>query len=101
MGNGPEASGDGWRYRGRGLGRDNYAACSEALFGDSRLLDTPELLEHPVYAAMSAGWFWQKAGLNTLADQGDLLTITKRINGGISGLDDRKALYARALEVLQ
>ncbi|WP_295485029.1 glycoside hydrolase family 19 protein [uncultured Pseudomonas sp.] len=105
MGNGPEALGDGWRYRGRGLiqvtGRDNYAACSEALFGDSRLLSTPELLEHPVYAAMSAGWFWQKAGLNTLADQGDLLTITKRINGGTSGLDDRKALYARALEVLQ
>ncbi|AXA25896.1 MULTISPECIES: glycoside hydrolase family 19 protein [Pseudomonas] len=105
MGNRPEASGDGWLFRGRGLiqvtGRSNYAACSEALFGDSRLLNTPELLEHPVYAALSAGWFWQKEGLNSLADKGDLLAITKRINGGTSGFDGRKALYERALEVLQ
>lgn len=105
LGNTPEADGDGQKYRGRGLiqvtGRDNYAACSEALFGDSRLLNTPELLEHPVYASMSAGWFWQKKGLNGLADQGDFLTITKRINGGTNGLEDRQALYKRALEVLQ
>lgn len=105
LGNTPEPDGDGQRYRGRGLiqvtGRSNYEACSEALFGDSRLLNTPELLEQPVYAAMSAGWFWQRVGLNTLADKGDFLTITKRINGGTNGLDDRKALYKRALEVLQ
>lgn len=105
LGNTPEADGDGQLYRGRGLiqvtGRANYEACSEALFGDSRLLNTPELLEQPVYAAMSAGWFWQRAGLNTLADKGDFLTITKRINGGTNGLDERKALYQRALEVLQ
>ncbi len=105
LGNTPEADGDGQKYRGRGLiqvtGRDNYAACSEALFGDSRLLNTPELLEHPVYASMSAGWFWQKKGLNGLADQGDFLTITKRVNGGTNGLEDREALYKRALEVLQ
>jgi len=105
LGNTPEADGDGQLYRGRGLiqvtGRANYEACSEALFGDSRLLNTPELLEQPVYAAMSAGWFWQRAGLNTLADKGDILTITKRINGGTNGLDERKALYQRALEVLQ
>ncbi|MNJ34748.1 Chitinase class I [compost metagenome] len=105
LGNTPEADGDGQKYRGRGLiqvtGRANYEACSEALFGDSRLLATPELLEQPVYASMSAGWFWHRAGLNTLADKGDFLTITKRINGGTNGLEDREALYKRALEVLQ
>lgn len=104
LGNTPEADGDGQKYRGRGLiqvtGRANYEACSEALFGDSRLLNTPELLENPVYAALSAGWFWQKAGLNTLADKGDFLTITKRINGGTNGLADRQALYERAWKVL-
>ena len=104
LGNTPQADGDGQKYRGRGLiqvtGRDNYAACSEALFGDSRLLNTPELLEHPVYASMSAGWFWHKAGLNSLADKGDFLKITKRINGGTNGLEDREALYERAIEVL-
>lgn len=105
LGNTPVADGDGQKYRGRGCiqvtGRANYEACSEALFGDSRLLNTPELLEQPVYAAMSAGWFWQKEGLNTLADKGDFLAITKRINGGTNGLADREALYKRALEVLQ
>ncbi|UVE43219.1 glycoside hydrolase family 19 protein [Pseudomonas chlororaphis] len=104
LGNTPEADGDGQKYRGRGLiqvtGRANYQACSEALFGDSRLLNTPELLENPVYAALSAGWFWQRAGLNSLADKGDFLTITKRINGGTNGLVDREALYERALKVL-
>ncbi|MNM29967.1 Chitinase class I [compost metagenome] len=105
LGNTPVADSDGQLYRGRGLiqvtGRANYEACSEALFGDSRLLNTPELLEQPVYASLSAGWFWQKEGLNSLADKGDILAITKRINGGTNGLVDRKALYNRALEVLQ
>ncbi|AQT08938.1 glycoside hydrolase family 19 protein [Pseudomonas protegens] len=104
LGNTPEADGDGQKYRGRGLiqvtGRANYEACSEALFSDARLLNTPELLETPVYAALSAGWFWQRAGLNSLADKGDFLTITKRINGGTNGLADREALYQRALKVL-
>jgi putative chitinase len=104
LGNTPEADGDGQKYRGRGLiqitGRANYEACSEALFGDARLLNTPELLEHPVYAAMSAAWFWHRAGLNTQADKGDFPTITKRINGGTNGLADREALYERALKVL-
>lgn len=104
LGNTPEADGDGQKYRGRGLiqvtGRANYEACSEALFSDARLLTTPELLEHPVYAAMSAAWFWHRAGLNTQADKGDFLTITKRINGGTNGLADREALYERALKVL-
>lgn len=105
LGNSPEADRDGQKYRGRGLiqvtGHDNYEACSEALFGDSRLLVTPELLEQPVYASMSAGWFWQSRGLNTLADQGDFEKITRRINGGLNGWPDRQKLYRRALEVLQ
>lgn len=105
LGNTPEADGDGQQYRGRGLiqvtGHDNYEACSEALFGDSRLLATPELLEYPVYAAMSAGWYWQRNGLNTLADSGDLAAITRKINGGTNGLAERQALYERALQVLQ
>ncbi|MEE1902666.1 glycoside hydrolase family 19 protein [Pseudomonas inefficax] len=111
LGNTPQADGDGQRYRGRGLiqitGRDNYEACSEALFGDSRLLNTPDLLEQPVYASLSAGWYWQRAGLNTLADKvasaddSVFESITRRINGGLNGLKDRQALYKRALEVLQ
>ncbi|MEG8202414.1 glycoside hydrolase family 19 protein [Pseudomonas sp. 5FOS] len=111
LGNTPQADGDGQRCRGRGLiqitGRDNYEACSEALFGDSRLLNTPDLLEQPVYASLSAGWFWQRAGLNDLADKvagaddSVFESITRRINGGLNGLKDRQALYKRALEVLQ
>ncbi|MBL3830006.1 hypothetical protein EGV01_30195 [Pseudomonas syringae pv. theae] len=89
-------------YRGRGLiqitGRANYAACGEALGLD--LLKHPELLERPEHAAMSAGWFWHRAGLNTFADKSDFLTITKRINGGTNGLADRQALYERALKTL-
>lgn len=106
LGNTPEADGDGQRYCGRGLiqvtGRNNYLACSEALFGDGRLLSTPELLEHPVYAALSAGWFWHQAGLNALADKGPTAfeAITRRINGGLNGQDDRLAIYKRAEQVL-
>lgn len=94
--------GDGWKYRGRGLfqvtGRTNYAACGEALGLD--LINQPELLEQPQYAAMSAAWFWSKKGLNTLADQGDFVKITRRINGGTNGMADRQALYDKALKVL-
>ena len=99
---GNTVAGDGSKFRGRGLiqvtGRANYAACGEALGLD--LLKHPELLEEPQHAAMSAAWFWHRAGLNTLADAGDFLLITKRINGGTNGLADRKALYDRALKVL-
>ncbi|MEW2924159.1 glycoside hydrolase family 19 protein [Pseudomonas juntendi] len=103
LGNTPEADGDGQKYRGHGLiqitGRDNHARCGEALGLD--LLNHPELLEQPEHAANSAAWFWHKEGLNSLADKGDILAITKRINGGTNGLEDRKAIYKRALEVLQ
>ncbi|NMY07718.1 glycoside hydrolase family 19 protein [Pseudomonas veronii] len=100
MGN--TAPGDGWKYRGRGLiqvtGKTNYAACGEALGLD--LINQPELLEQPQYAAMSAAWFWSANGLNTLADAGDLAKITQRINGGTNGMADRQALYDKALKVL-
>jgi putative chitinase len=99
---GNTVKGDGSKYRGRGLiqitGRANYAACGEALGLD--LLSKPELLEQPQYAAMSAAWFWSTRGLNTLADQGEFVKITRRINGGLNGLADRQALYNKALEVL-
>lgn len=104
LGNSPEADGDGQKYRGRGLiqitGRNNYLACSKALFSDDRLLRTPELLEQAECAANSAAWFWNSRNLNALADVGDFLGITRRINGGINGLADRKSLYERALRVL-
>ena len=102
LGNTPEDDGDGERYRGRGLiqvtGTDNYRACSLALFGDGQhLLDHPELLEQPELAARSAGWFWQSNGLN---DEADFRRITRRINGGYNGMDDRLAYFARAKKVL-
>jgi len=102
MGNGSEESGEGSKYHGRGLiqltGKENYERCGEAI-GVS-LSDQPGLLAQPDYAAMSAGWFWNKKGLNDLADAGDYETMTKRINGGLIGLDDRKAKIAKALSVL-
>lgn len=95
-------AGDGFKYRGRGLiqvtGRANYAACGEALGVD--LVNQPEVLELPQYACLSAAWFWATKGLNTLADAGDFLTITRRINGGTNGLAERQAFYAKALQVL-
>jgi putative chitinase len=85
--------GDGAKYIGRGLiqltGKDNYKAVTEALGED--LLANPQLLEEPRYAALSAGWFWNKKGLNALADANDIDTMTKRINGGSIGIADRKA----------
>lgn len=94
--------GDGFKYRGRGLiqitGRANYAEVGEALATD--FIDNPELLEEPDMAVRSAMWFWQKHGLNELADVGDFSRITIRINGGTNGLADRQALYAVAKNTL-
>jgi putative chitinase len=102
MGNGTEETGDGWRYRGRGLkqltGKENYERCGSGLGVD--LVSNPDWLLDPKYAALSAGWFWNKHNLNDLADTGDYETMTKRINGGLIGLDDRKAKIAKALQVL-
>ena len=104
LGNTPEPDGDGQKYRGRGLiqitGLNNYRQCSFGLFGDERLLSLPELLEQPQWAAESAAWFWEQNGLNELADRGQFNSITRRINGGLNGLQDRLEIWARARAVL-
>ena len=102
MGNGSAGSGDGWRYRGRGLiqitGRANYAQSGAELGLD--LINKPELLEQPMYAALSAAEWWHRNGCNELADTGDMAAVTRRVNGGLTGLDDRLKLYSAALRYL-
>jgi putative chitinase len=94
--------GDGYTYRGRGLiqltGREMYAKCGNSLGID--LIDNPDLLLTPQYAALSAGWFWNKHGLNLLADAQEYGTMTRRINGGTTALDERIAKITKALQVL-
>lgn len=102
MGNGNEASGDGWRFCGRGLiqltGRNNYEAFAESI--ETPVEEIPEYLATFEGAAQSACWFWDTNDLNKWADKGDILTLTKKINGGTLGLDDRIKHYKHALEVL-
>lgn len=102
LGNGSAGTGDGWRYRGRGLiqitGRSNYQRCGAALGVD--LLTRESLLEQPMYAALSAGWFWHQAGLNALADKLDIAKISRTINGGTHGLAERIELTHKALHAL-
>jgi putative chitinase len=94
--------GDGFRFKGRGLiqttGRANYEATGAALGVD--LLMAPETLAEPGYAARSAAWYWKTHGLNELADLGAFTLITRRINGGLTGIDDRMALWEKAKEVM-
>ena len=101
MGNGPEASGDGFRYCGRGLiqltGKSNYQAFADSL--QMAVEDVPTFLATFEGAIQSACWFWESTNLNQYADSGDILTMTKRINGGTIGLADRQAHYNHALEV--
>lgn len=91
--------GDGKKYKGRGYiqitGRNNYAAVSRFIFGDLTLIDNPELLATPQYAMLSAFWFWHSRNLNALADINYLKTVTRRINGGLNGLEDRLKNYNR------
>ena len=102
MKNGPESSGDGWRFRGRGLiqltGRDNYTRFAEGL-GIS-LDETVAYLETPEGAVSSAGWFWDNNDLNKFCDRDDFVGLTKRINGGTIGLEDRLHHYKIALAAL-
>ncbi len=81
-------------------GAANYLRCSQALFGDKRLLVEPELLEQPEHAAQSPGWFWWGVGLNELVDRDEFTRITRHINGGLNGLEDRKRIWRRTREVL-
>ena len=102
MGNGDEASGDGYRYCGRGLiqltGKNNYTMFAESL--EMAVEDVPEYLETFEGAVQSACFFWEQNNLNQWADKGDILTMTKRINGGTIGLEDRIKHYNHALHVL-
>jgi putative chitinase len=101
MGNGPESTGDGYRYCGRGLiqltGKSNYEAFAADMGWP--LAEATEWLSTEEGAAWSAGWFWDSRELNQWADKGDILTVTKKINGGTIGLEDRKSHYEAALEI--
>jgi putative chitinase len=101
MGNGDEASGDGYRYCGRGLiqltGKSNYEAFAESI--ETPVEEAAAYLETFEGAVQSACWFWETNNLNRFADTNDILTMTKRINGGTIGLEDRMKHYAHALEV--
>jgi putative chitinase len=102
MGNGPEETGEGWLYHGRGLiqltGKDNYTLAGDALNMD--FIHSPDYVLVPKYAALTAGWFWNKRNLNKEADAKDFTGMTKKINGGTIGLDDRIAHIKHAQEVL-
>ena len=102
MGNRDEASGDGFRFRGSGFlqltGHSNFYHAGQALGVD--FIMQPELVRTPMYAAQTAGWFWQTHKLNQYADSGDFVTMTKRINGGTIGLEDRIKHINHALHVL-
>jgi putative chitinase len=103
MGNGDEASGDGFRYCGRGLiqltGKSNYQSFADSL--EMNVEDVPDYLSTFEGAAQSACWFWESNNLNQWADKGDILTLTKRINGGTIGLEDRIKHYEHAMHILQ
>ena len=102
MGNGPAGSGDGYRFRGRGLiqvtGRENYRAASAAL--GVPLSDLPAWMETRDGAARGAAWWWAAHGCNALADDGDIVALRRRVNGGVLGLDDVRARFARVLAAL-
>ena len=102
MGNGPEDTGDGWRYCGRGLiqltGKNNYSAFAESI--ETPVEEITAYLETFEGDIQSACWFWETNNLNQCADRGDILTMTKKINGGTLGLEDRTKHYHHALQVL-
>lgn len=104
MGNDGPASGDGYRYRGRGIlqvtGKDNYRTCSKALYGDERLMQKPELLTSKDGALGSACWYWHMRNINYECDKRDIVGATKKINGGTNGLEDRKIRYDRIMKIL-
>lgn len=103
-GNGDELSGDGWKFCGRGLiqvtFRSNYKAYSEWAYKDDRVLDNPDMLCNPEDALKSAIWFWNTHNLSKMADNDQMTSITKCINGGTNGLPQRINLYNKVLSVI-
>ena len=106
MGNGPEESGDGWKYHGRGqiqlTGKNNYTAfAKDSVDNWEDLVDYPEqLAEDKELALLSALWFWKTNNLNAESDKEDVKRATKKINGGYNGLEDREALYDQLMDIL-
>lgn len=106
MGNGPESSNDGWTYRGRGpiqlTGRSNYTAFAKDMFENwEEVVNNPDWVTYDKdFALMSAIWFWNRNGLNRHADTGDIKTMTRIINGGFIGLEDRIKHYNEAIHLL-
>lgn len=104
MGNGDTESGEGWHYRGRGLiqltGKDNYTACSSAIGED--LVESPDKIsDDPNISVAAACWYWNSRKLNDAADQDDVKTVTKKINGGTHGLEDRTAFLNRCKAIFE
>lgn len=101
-GNGDEASGDGWRYRGRGAGhltfKDNYAGAGKAL--GQAYVYAPEMVSEPKHAALTFAWYWETRGCNAMADTWGITAITKAINPGMAGANERAALCGLALECM-
>lgn len=101
-GNGDESSGDGWRFRGRGLfqltGRGNYLAAAAAAGRPYK--DQPELVAQPLDAAMTAGWFWATARLNSIMERAGIDAVSRRINGGSNGLVERRERYLQCIKAL-
>lgn len=104
MGNGPENSGEGWKYRGRGLiqitGKYNYNEASKFIFNDSRVVDDPDYFSSVAGAIQSACWFWKANSCNQFADIGDVYGLTRRITGHYNGLDERIKRYDKAIQIL-
>ena len=104
MGNGSEQSGEGWKFRGRGIiqitGKENYTKCSQTLYGNLILLENPDLLCEIDGAIRSACWYWNSRSINGDADKEDHITVTKKINGGTIGLDDRIERYNHCYKIL-
>ena len=102
MGNGDEASGEGWKFRGRGLiqltGKENYKKASDAIGVD--FVSNPDLVQGPVYATLTAGWYWDSRELNKPADADNIYKVTKLINGGTIGIESRELYLERAKATL-
>jgi putative chitinase len=100
MGNGPEESGDGYKYRGRGLiqitGKGSYISYSRDTYKDDRAVENPEMVGLPPDAVKSALWFWKSRNINKAADAQDIRQMTFLVNGGYNGFEDRKAFYYKA-----
>ena len=104
LGNGNEASGDGWKYRGRGYiqltGKENYNLYKN--YSKLDVVKNPDLLLDPNVALDCAGWYWNSRNLNPLADKDDVTSITKKINGGTNGIQDRidKLKYYKTIDLI-